>query len=946
MEAFFPKQAGFESHRTRVENVIHIPSFVSPVDVPSMQFSYAKNAAHRDNFRVSAERDNRKGPCMGPKPAHLLVLPYSQEEQETEMDPQSNRSQSPLDEEELQDGVFGLHSLNASTERVYDVNRLGRRLLPFTSQPDIPPVDEIPGPKQSVPVQGPSDGSLPLPVGFVSSSWGDCETASDTDEDLALRGRHIHLRSHKGGMPEGYDDCESNLRKSRFRCKSRKVGSRTNAEISSSGFRLGFSSGPNSSYQQVSTFFGQGGETVINLPVSPSQEVGFIVGQTKSRQHCNASTEMEEESSGKRSTPVGPRRLEQNDQPKRFCQGLASLVQPSLSSSHQRDAVIAQLRGKNHDQDGCEPSGLGSHSFQRDPRSLCARAVEHGRGDALFQCQRTASSEAGLLCVEGSYPQETECFDAHRQYNSSGVSEGLWQDATSTGDHSADAHLNLEEEHSAQGFSHSRSDERGSRQAVSPLSHGPRLADFNFGVSDDPSDMGSDGHRFICRQDQFEMPPIPILGAGSTVFRGRCPASGLEQMPRTVVRLPPLADHSSMCLQAHSPEERRDTFRLSVGHPCLGGGSMVPNDSSIEASDIGVAPRIHRARDIGLPPNGGGEVSTSPVGGEDIVQRLREQKAQTDHERNKASKVARYNAWRESSQRTDEALSVRDFLAEEIIGEDVESRPTYQHFRSFLAAIDEDGRKRGLVSYLYAPVIQELVALAKANLFRAACKLNDPSKVYNPRYVIQKLRDQWLSSKSYENLRLMALLALRSVPLLRSGDCWSISRKSISVSTDIRGRKILIFQYCGKLAKILKVPNESNFIEFLDDDLAHVCPATLVWQLKTELDTARVQHDSLFTYVNDKTQVMKSQSLGPIIKKALIKLGLVDFSAHSVRAMTSEFLELVGDVSDDQITLRSWKAKKVAPSTRLLHYRSRVTVASFADLLWNPRLTQLNTCFP
>ena len=59
------------------------------------------------------------------------------------------------------------------------------------------------------------------------------------------------------------------------------------------------------------------------------------------------------------------------------------------------------------------------------------------------------------------------------------------------------------------------------------------------------------------------------------------------------------------------------------------------------------------------------------------------------------------------------------------------------------------------------------------------------------------------------------------------------------------------------------------------------------------IDKAGAAHDSLFTVINDKSQVLKLQSLGPLIKKALVSLGIANASAHSLRGMIPELLELV-----------------------------------------------------
>ena len=93
--------------------------------------------------------------------------------------------------------------------------------------------------------------------------------------------------------------------------------------------------------------------------------------------------------------------------------------------------------------------------------------------------------------------------------------------------------------------------------------------------------------------------------------------------------------------------------------------------------------------------------------------------------------------------------------------------------------------------------------------------------------------------------RLRCLILTRSVALLRSIDCATILRSSIRVSRDLKGRRILIFTYCGKSASIYNVSSESNYLEFLPNH-SDLCPASAMITLKKQIDLLKPPHDFLF----------------------------------------------------------------------------------------------------
>ena len=275
---------------------------------------------------------------------------------------------------------------------------------------------------------------------------------------------------------------------------------------------------------------------------------------------------------------------------------------------------------------------------------------------------------------------------------------------------------------------------------------------------------------------------------------------------------------------------------------------------------------------------------------------------------------------------------------EVIIGEEEEKFPTYQTFSNYLSNIAEYFRKQLKTNIEEDVTIIELKETAKKKLPLPQHNLDDPGKVYNPRVVITQALRECKADPNYEKLRLLALVALRTVPLIRTGCAGTIRRDSIKETVDMKGRKILIFFSKGKCANIAKIKEESNYLEFLPEELKDYCPARIVLQLKNVIDQRKPSHNSLWTYLKDLNRPLKTKSLRPLLRSLLARAGHPEFTAHSLRTMSSEFLELVQDVPSEEIEMRSWKSKSKRPNTRLLNYRSRITKRNFSELMWGPLL--------
>ena len=367
---------------------------------------------------------------------------------------------------------------------------------------------------------------------------------------------------------------------------------------------------------------------------------------------------------------------------------------------------------------------------------------------------------------------------------------------------------------------------------------------------------------------------------------------------------------------------------------------MVPLPQRNEARNHDVTERGDLFGTVGSTSNARPLGSSNGCNQDRLVEQLIESTKDTQQAINKKRRVERYLRFVAVKNEPDEVKALCSFLAEAIMGNDESKYPVFQTFRNYLSAIEEYREDHNLPCLSEAPLLRQLVGAAKRVLPKSSCKLNDPGAVYNPRTVISESLSKYAQDPSYQNLRLIALLALRTTALLRGKDAHSIRRNTIKVTYDVRGRKILVFEYHGKSAKKMGMSNESNYVEFLEPSMEDHCPASWIMKLKETIDNQEgVSHNSLFTFVTDKNKPLQSQSINPLITKFLISIGIEGHSGHSIRSMTSEFLDLVAKVPENEIQLRGWKSKAHKTNTRLLHYRSRMTDNNFAELLWKPNST-------
>ena len=165
--------------------------------------------------------------------------------------------------------------------------------------------------------------------------------------------------------------------------------------------------------------------------------------------------------------------------------------------------------------------------------------------------------------------------------------------------------------------------------------------------------------------------------------------------------------------------------------------------------------------------------------------------------------------------------------------------------------------------------------------------------------------------------RLRCLILTRSVALLRSIDCATILRSSIRVSRDLKGRRILIFTYCGKSASIYNVSSESNYLEFLPNH-SDLCPASAMITLKKQIDLLKPPHDFLFCLERRPYKSLTSERLSSIVREYFLSIGIVDQKPHCIRKAANELLRLNGVPGVDRDARGGWKPRHSEDSATVI----------------------------
>lgn len=258
---------------------------------------------------------------------------------------------------------------------------------------------------------------------------------------------------------------------------------------------------------------------------------------------------------------------------------------------------------------------------------------------------------------------------------------------------------------------------------------------------------------------------------------------------------------------------------------------------------------------------------------------------------------------------------------------------TPSQVQSTISAIDHVRTLAGESRYQDLLIVQKFMkAVHKKLSDRDKAYLNDPDDGYDPRPIL--VNAMKLPSSNLSNLRLKAIIILRVIPLLRSGDVASIKRSSIRLVKDLTGRTLLIFKYKGKRAQILNLRSESNYIEY---NPAPESPANIILKLKERVDAISGSfHDYLIPDLRNKKKSLSSQRIANLTHEFMTAQRIPkEFTAHSLRTMTSEILSLLG-VPDSDIDKRGgWSSKTPSSKVRKESYRSRVVSPDFSKILLN-----------
>ena len=286
-----------------------------------------------------------------------------------------------------------------------------------------------------------------------------------------------------------------------------------------------------------------------------------------------------------------------------------------------------------------------------------------------------------------------------------------------------------------------------------------------------------------------------------------------------------------------------------------------------------------------------------------------------------------YTSWLSETNHPDNIHSFLIYL-NSIIVPRATSSPFVQRHAS---AINRRRTLLGLTPYTEEPLLQKFLAASRSHLPSSPKYLKDPTKVYDVRLLAHQACS--LSSDSLSSLRLKTLILLRIVALLRSKDASTILRDSIQETTDLTGRRLVVFKYIGKYAIKHKLEWEMNYLEFTPDESR--CPATAILALKAMVDTLSPHTNNLFVDLRKPHGPIGEERLANIVYDFMRKCNIdPSFTAHSIRTMTSELLGLLGVPALDIDKRGAWANKNpTLSSVRLQHYNSRLSPLNFASLL-------------
>lgn len=179
--------------------------------------------------------------------------------------------------------------------------------------------------------------------------------------------------------------------------------------------------------------------------------------------------------------------------------------------------------------------------------------------------------------------------------------------------------------------------------------------------------------------------------------------------------------------------------------------------------------------------------------------------------------------------------------------------------------------------------------------------------------------------------RLRVLLAIRSIALLRSGDCATIRASSLVMTTDADSRPIMTFTYRGKAARLANMAEESNYIEAISDPRCPIAAIQRYLELRSSLG---IDHDFLFIAEKKPFAQLSKDRLSKIVTNLLATLE-INATAHALRFAFADWYRRHAISPEDIDSRGGWTSRLAQSSTtRRLHYSSRYCVKSFAQLLF------------
>lgn len=845
----------------------------------------------------------------------------------------------------FQDGDDRRHQTSDAVQSMDDIHRHHECVPPRADIQETPKISEIQGGQEnlSLPMHAVRHFERPVSAASTAQSSDEVHAVEGRDQSLFLCGRLPVLGRHTGEVQRGHEQSSQDLRGTGLDSQSRKIVPRTATEASTSGVQPRHSQRPDIPSDRQVGRHQEGGDRFAERRQMLAQTAGGDTRKDDRRlpshavvtQMATRNSSMPQQRTQKRHQVV------RKDQTRREGESRPYFMVKACQKNQRNKAKNSRTVSDHHNRR--VPHGMGGHissqseggpDTRRDDRGLLDRT---GNGIEL-EHQGASRGFVRASILQASHSEELISSDSNGQHDSSVILEQTRRThPTPERFDISDSEDYLHKTSPVQGHSHPRSSEPDSGPAITIEEEGSRLDDSSESYSIPPGGPREVHGRPVREPHELSLSPIRIMETGpNRSAHGRLPS---RFTARECFSSPSHSASSSICASPIS-------FGLS---------SAMHSRSSIMEGDslaFNITPDFNERRASDSAQSDSRESNTSRTQGSTSTRRRGRPPIRSllDPETSEFILSSRsenyqrvlrkdYNDFIEWLKK--ETFSVNDiiyYIRREILPKTTAAATALR----ILASINIHSLLKGGPEITKDPQVQAFRRALKKHRPTGATEQQNPTDTYDPTLVLARaLADDFTELKT---LRKQVIVILRTIALMRSGDCANIIRSSLTVTKAMNGTTVLSFKYIGKTARLSGRSYDMNYIERLADAKRYPYPfqpveLILLYCSKIEDKVGR-KHDRLLSSVKYPYRPLVSVSIARISMQALKEAGIQDyFKARSLRAMVSEYLSLKG-IPEDQIDKRGgWSSRKnIHSATRSIFYRTRAVHTNFTQVLCDSAL--------